>query len=343
MINCPKHIFAFLLLPSITLMISGCSAFGVPYTSDPYTKIDYGYTLVNQGRALPAEKLAKEALKEFHETGNTRGIAEAHVFLGQFYKSPTYRSYAPFYKKHDEYDPGNGKAISHILRAVELYKELNNYTQVAKAKFALASAYLNNDRLKACEIFDETVMAYKKDKIENPEETFKYNQYYGNFEALVEAFKGKFCSPEALILALKPDEEKVVFDLSSYAWEKTVSIDLSLAENLDTQDCALDQLLNNAFYSQATEYGVNIVETRNKIPHLEVVVKKVKEGMFGTAKAKSWITAKLFLDNQLIGDFDIAENINFYEGYNSACDRIGVSLERSVSPLFIWLQNPTSS
>jgi len=324
------------------IFLTGCAAFGVPYTSDPYTKVDYSYTLLSQGRALPAEKLTNEALQEFIKTGDTRGEAEAHVFFGQFYKSPTYRSYAPFYKKQGEYDPSNDKAISHSLLAVELYEGINNYMQAAKAKFSLATAYLDVDQVKACNSFDETLVSYKKGETENPTETFQYNNYYGSFEGLIDAFKRKFCTPLALASALKSKEEKVAFDLSNYNWKKEVSVELSLANNLNIQDCKIDQLLNDTFNKGAADNSVNVVEGNDTVPHLEVVVKKVKEGVFATAKAKTWVTAKLILDNKLIGNFDSAENIDFYEGYNFGCKRIEISLTKTIAPIFKWLENPTS-
>jgi len=185
--------YRLLFLSCCLTILSGCAAFGVPYTSDPLTKLSYSYTLMNQGRPLPAEKLANEALESFTKDGNTFGMADVHIFFGQLYKHSSYRSFSKYYEEQGEYDPTNGKAIFHSQEAVELFESIGNFTQTAKAKFALANAYLGSNNEKACLLYDETLEAYEKGKTVNPGDSFQFNQYYKTFEGLVEAFKGEYC------------------------------------------------------------------------------------------------------------------------------------------------------
>lgn len=71
----------YLLFLSVTVvLLSGCGAALVPYTSDPNTKLKNSYALLSTGRAIPAEKFAKEALETFENENNFEGMAEAHVF-----------------------------------------------------------------------------------------------------------------------------------------------------------------------------------------------------------------------------------------------------------------------
>jgi len=183
-----------MLLGIVILSLVGCSAAGVVHTNDPYKKIDQAYSLMNQGRAIPAERLAKEALSDFTKSNDKFGIAEAHVFFGQFYKHKTYRSYASYYKEGNEYDPTSGKSISHSAKAADVYIGIGNYTQAAKAQFALANAYLDSNKQKSCELYDESLESYNKGKKLNPRERFNFNPNFKSYEELVNAFKSKYCS-----------------------------------------------------------------------------------------------------------------------------------------------------
>ena len=172
----------------------GCAAAGVVYTSDPYKKIDNAYSLMRQGRAIPAERLGKEALADFTKSSDKFGIAEAHLFFGQFYKHKTYRAYASYYKDGNEYDPTNGKAIFHSAKAVETFINLGNYTQAAKAEFSLANSYIKSDKNKACQLYDKSLVSYEKGKKLNPGESFWFDPRFNSFEDLVNAYKkGKNC------------------------------------------------------------------------------------------------------------------------------------------------------
>lgn len=331
----------FLALILITIILSGCAAALVPYTSDPNTKLRNSYSLLSTGRAIPAEKFAKEALKTFETKNNLEGMAETHVFLGQFYKSQTYRRYEKFYKDKGSYDPTNGKSIHHSQLAVDIYSQIKNPTQKAKAKSVLATAYLTEDRNKACALFDESLEAYEIGKEKTPLESFEYNNYYGSFNGLMEAYKKEYCSREAIDSFVKP-ANTMEFDLSGYSWRQKISVDLSLSPNLDTKGCMVGEMLSNQLNLKANQLGVKIVPRSKTTPHLSLVLTKLREGMFATAKTKSWISADLYQNEQLIGNFDSEENIDFYEGYTGVCERIEISIGHSLMPIFSWLKDPKS-
>tara|TARA_R110002167_G_scaffold26214_4_gene90407 strand:+ start:673 stop:1695 length:1023 start_codon:yes stop_codon:yes gene_type:complete len=334
----PKKI---LLLSVIVAFLNGCAAALVPYTSDPNQKLKNSYALLSTGRAIPAEKFAKEALETFKSENNFKGMAEAHVFLGQFYQSPTYRRYAKFYKNHDSYDSTNGKSIHHSQLAVDIYSQIKNHTQKAKAISVLATAYITENRVKTCALFDQSIDAYEIGKVETPLESFEYNNYYESFNGLIEAFKEEYCSSEAIALFDKP-KKKVAFDLTGYSWQQRLSVDLSLSPGLDTKGCMIKEMFNKQLELVADELGVDIVQKHESTPHLSLVLTKFREGMFATAKTKTWVSADLYQNEKLIGNYDSEENIDFYEGYKLACDRIEVAIGHTLMPIFSWLKEPRS-
>ena len=177
----------------LTTAVLGCSSSGVIYTVDPMQKLVNGYDLMNQGRAIPAERLGKEALASFTGSSDQNGIAESHIFLGQLYKHKAYRDAADFYKKNNEYDPTNRKSISHTQQAIDIYEAMGNYVQMAKGQFALANAYLSSDNSKSCSLYEESITSIAKGKIENPGESFQFNPSYGSAEEMINSFKAKYC------------------------------------------------------------------------------------------------------------------------------------------------------
>jgi hypothetical protein len=62
-------------------------AFGIPYTSDPWKKMDYSYQLMSQNRVIPAERITGEALEIFKERNDEGGMAEAYHTFENLYKN----------------------------------------------------------------------------------------------------------------------------------------------------------------------------------------------------------------------------------------------------------------
>lgn len=178
----------------LSILILGCAAAGVPYTSDPTEKLNNAYYLMNsEGRALPAEKLGLEALADFKAANDIYGEAEAEHFLGTFYKSRVYRSYSDFYIKHNEYDPTAQKSISHFDNAIQAFERDGDYWGVSKSTFAMGNAYAtDNDYENACRKYQEALDIYKSDKNIFMGRVHPHKTSYESYEAMINAFiKGK--------------------------------------------------------------------------------------------------------------------------------------------------------
>ncbi len=171
--------FTPIIIVILTLM--GCAAVGVPHTNDPYQKIKNSHAMMNQGRAIPAERFANEALKEFIEKGDKFGQGEANVVLGILYKS--------------DLKNNNKKSIKHFKKAIKLFKSVKDNSQLAKAKFGLANAYaLSNQKQKQCQMYNESLRDYKKGLSTNPKSKFGINHNFQSFEEMVTAYRDQSCS-----------------------------------------------------------------------------------------------------------------------------------------------------
>lgn len=180
----------------ITLLLLGCAASGVPYTNDPMTKLNYAYQLMGtEGRGIAAEKLGLEALAELEKSKNTYGVAEAHTFLGLFYKNRSYREHKDFYVKHNEYDATASKSIKHFELAAKAFEEDGDYWGVSKALFSMGNAYLtDNDKVNGCAKFTESLEIYKSDKNVFVGRVHPHNPAYKTYDKMVEVFIKKHCA-----------------------------------------------------------------------------------------------------------------------------------------------------
>ncbi|MDO6569088.1 hypothetical protein Q4561_18595 [Alteromonas sp. 1_MG-2023] len=180
----------------ITLFLLGCAAAGVPYSNDSMTKLDNAYQLMGtQGRGLAAEKLGLQALAELEESNNTYGVAEAHTFLGLFYKNESYREHKVFYEKYNEYDPTASKSIHHFELAAKAFEEDGDYWGVSKALFSMGNAYLtDNDNANGCSKFQESLNIYQSDKNVYVGRVHPHNPAFESYEAMVKSFIEKHCA-----------------------------------------------------------------------------------------------------------------------------------------------------
>ncbi|MGR6874964.1 hypothetical protein ACU6U9_22370 [Pseudomonas sp. HK3] len=184
------------LITAALIILQGCSAALVPYTSDPDKKLSYAYSLMNQGRIHPAERLGKESLNDFTELNNEFGMAESHVFLASLYKGTANATNPKFHVKFPDHDPKNGKAILHATKAIELFTKLNKLMQVSKTQFVLANFYLGQElKEKGCNLYDASIINYNKGVALDPNTGFAINNpNFKNFPDMVAAFKLDYCN-----------------------------------------------------------------------------------------------------------------------------------------------------
>lgn len=170
-------IYCRLFLCLILLSVSGCSAFGVPATSDPYQKLVYAYEMMDMSRPIAARKFLAEALQSFEETNNILGAAEAYHAYGNFYKNRNMG-----FKAYD-------KAEESFRKALGLYEKKNNYMGMMKSSFGIGSTFVGREDFpKACEAYESSKGYYLKAMEINPNEKTAMNPKYSNPGEMIDAF-----------------------------------------------------------------------------------------------------------------------------------------------------------
>ncbi len=180
------------------VLIAGCSAALVPYTSDPGKKIDQAYALTSEGRAIPAERLGKEALAEFERKQNVFGQAEAHHFLGAFYKSAAYREYKKYFSEYaGAYDPTQKTSRIHFEKAAMLFRQDGDLWGESKSLFEVANTYqVDGDSNTACMFYNRALRSY-----ESKENVFKgrihtQNPNFKDMAEMIRAFMKRYSCNE---------------------------------------------------------------------------------------------------------------------------------------------------
>ena len=188
-----------IILMALISVLLGCAAAGVPYTNDPMEKLEYAYQLMNtEGRGLAAEKLGKEALLDFENNANVYGVAEAHSFLGSYYKSQAYRYHKDFYIAHNEYDPTTEKSIQHFQRAKSAFEKDGDYWGVSKVVFGAGNSYASIGQIdKACKAYKESLEIYRSDKNVFKGRVHTFNPAFESYEDMILAFIRAKCEPDA--------------------------------------------------------------------------------------------------------------------------------------------------
>ncbi len=76
-----------LIIILLAILVAGCAAMGVPYTTDPKKKLSYAVMLYDeQQRPLPAERLIRESIDIFKSENNEKGLAQAYRVYGFFFR-----------------------------------------------------------------------------------------------------------------------------------------------------------------------------------------------------------------------------------------------------------------
>jgi tetratricopeptide (TPR) repeat protein len=178
----------------IGVSLFGCSAAGVPYTSDPWKKLDNAYILAGSGRFLPADNLSNEALETFQNSEDKAGQAEAYHYRGSLYKGKAYQKHKELLKRHnipyDDDDPTYSASIAYYHKAIEIYYQMKDLTGVAKSKFEMGNAYgLAGNIEKQCSSFREGLQDYEAGRsLPTSQKINILNPHFNDFEEMVRVF-----------------------------------------------------------------------------------------------------------------------------------------------------------
>lgn len=178
----------------LCLCLTGCSAALVPSTSKPRQKIEQAYELISAGRAIPAEKLALEALDMYLKESNFIGAGNAETVLGVLYASSAYHAAEAHYRELGTFDPTSDKSKQSFRKAVDLYKKGGEYWGAANALIGIGDAFSKQgDDTNACLSYREALQTYLDPNAVFTGTAFTWNPKYPSYQAMLEAIIQNTC------------------------------------------------------------------------------------------------------------------------------------------------------
>ncbi len=144
-----------ILLLSLLSLFS-CAAALVPASNDPQTKLNQAASLFQNGRAVGALSLIKQAIPMFEEKGDKEGLARAYLAYGDVYKSGVSEGAVKL--------PDLNKAAESYKKAAEVYHTLNFSLSESMYLWFAGSLYGSAGDLKsACSNLNQAEKAFKLD------------------------------------------------------------------------------------------------------------------------------------------------------------------------------------
>ncbi len=198
---------------------SGCTAIGVPYTSDPREKLAMAYELMNRlDRPVPAEMLIHDAIEICQETKDSECLVLAYIAYARFYQSPAMEGrFQGFYEDLDKTEK--------LAKSAEYYdKAINVDPDNAEFYFIRGRSYFDHGQ------FDQAMKDYEKAIALNPK---KANFHI--MRGVVHEKQGQYdqaISDYAKVIALEPNKERG-YNLRSEAYKENGQFDRALTD-LDT-------------------------------------------------------------------------------------------------------------
>jgi tetratricopeptide (TPR) repeat protein len=276
------------LISIFFIWLSGCAAFGVPYTSDPYEKLGLAKELFNrQGRPLPAERLIREAIEICNKTNDSKCQAEAYFAYSSFFKSPSVEKWRKNYQRNgfmDEtatFETRLAKSEEYFNKAISLNPEIYLNRGIA---------YYDNGQLElAFSDFDKTIALAPKSEWAYVNRGAIYDERGQYDQAIADYDKAIFLKPDfakAYNNRGNSYRTKGQYDHAIADYDKAVSLDQNDSRTYLNRGFTF-------FYMRQFDQAVNDFERAAKInpddayPHVWIYLASFRKGLDGRATFKN--------------------------------------------------------
>ena len=185
----------------VLIYVTACSAVGVPYTSDPYKKLQQATSLYQQyNRPLPAQRLIFEAMETFENNKDELGIAKSYRTYAFFLQSDAVGKFEPLYRKQGFYDKSVSfdnryiKAIEYFRKTVTIYKKHSLFDELSNIYMSMANNYAiaQNNNEKACHYLGLTLETHSLFMKNNPGASVVGHPDYSSFSEYINTLKKEY-------------------------------------------------------------------------------------------------------------------------------------------------------
>lgn len=185
-----------ILLIFLLIIVAGCSAALVPLSNDPAAKLSQAKELLSLNRALPAERLIREAMTIYEQRQDLKGLANATADYGLMLDSSAYRSYEKSWRDSGTYDPTGKTAIQYLEKALALFGKVGDPEGERFASFQLGRLYKADGQTgKACAAYDLSNQYHQEARRQFPDHKFYISPGYKGWEDMVASLKASIGCP----------------------------------------------------------------------------------------------------------------------------------------------------
>jgi hypothetical protein len=181
------------------LLLTACSAVGVPPTDDPWQKYLYGCALLDSGRVFPAERLLSESLAHYERSGQPLQLAMVQMSYATLVESPAFVVDRQFHEKRMAL--GGREALSarsramvatareNLQRALEAPSAQGSPAERTQVLIMLAEAQSRlGDRVGACSALEQAHASHVEGAgVDYPYATYRYRSVPELLEARTRA------------------------------------------------------------------------------------------------------------------------------------------------------------
>lgn len=196
-----KHCFNwFLAVLLFTIMVTGCSAVGVPATFNPEKKLKYAEMLFNDnGRPLPAEPLIFEAIGIYKKGNDEVGLANAYQTYAYFLQSSILRNYEKDYRKHGfmdqtvTFDNRYEKALEYWIKSFKLFERNVRYAESSNTYYNIGRLQfmIFNNKEAACKNYSKSIASHNRYIKKYPDATVELDPRFDSFEGYINALRNE--------------------------------------------------------------------------------------------------------------------------------------------------------
>ena len=184
---------------ALLIVLAGCSAIGVPATSDPREKLQQAIGLLRIDRPLPADTLIREAIDIYQQRGDQDGLAEAYRQYALFLLSPavTHSDYAfvqyGFTDKTISFKTRYAKSVEYFEKAEALYQSIGGTERASDLSNIYLNKsdaqYLNGQTSEACASLERSRAFNHEFMATHPGADVQVPKEFGSFDNGIDKFK----------------------------------------------------------------------------------------------------------------------------------------------------------
>lgn len=184
---------------AVATFLQACSAVGVIESSDPHKKIsDAIYLISYENRPLPAEKLIRQAIGICEEQLDQGCLADAYMAYSYFFRSDSVTSWGHIYRENGFLDKSAlfeariKKSNEYMQKALPLMEYSIQFDAQTNAflYYGLDLERAGNNK-KACQMYAQSLAAYKKNIEANPDAKIFLPKKYKNYDEFIQQQRGR--------------------------------------------------------------------------------------------------------------------------------------------------------